>query len=78
MKRLQVSTKYGTHTVHRTTNDINGNPRYVISWLALSLPKYEATKQTRAAGLSIFISKKFGEHKGFSLPYTITKNSTSN
>lgn len=46
--------------VHRVNNDINGNPRYVISWLDLGLDKYESTKLTRSLGLSIYRGKDFG------------------
>ena len=31
-----------------------------MSWLALDLPSYEATKVTRSAGLSIYRGKSFG------------------
>lgn len=47
-------------TLGRTTNDINGNPRYIVSWLSLGLDSYKATDKTRKAGLSIYRGKSFG------------------
>ena len=44
----------------RVNNDVNGNPRYVISWLSLGLDKYEASKKTREAGLKIYRGKNYG------------------
>lgn len=44
----------------RINNDINGNPRYVVSWLSLGLDSYQATDKTRKAGLSIYRGKDFG------------------
>ena len=46
--------------VYRVNNDINGNPRYVVSWLSLGLPEYKSTKKTRDAGLKIYRGKDFG------------------
>lgn len=40
--------------------DRNGNRRYLVSWLALGLPKYEATATTREAGLRKFTGKRYG------------------
>ena len=47
-------------SVYRVKSDICGNPRYVVSWLSLNLPRYEATKKTRAAGLCKYRGKDFG------------------
>lgn len=46
--------------VYRVNNNVNGNPRYVISWLSLGLDNYQATDKTRKAGLSIYRGKQFG------------------
>jgi len=46
--------------VVRTTNDVNGNPRYLVSWLSLGLDSYEATDLTRRAGLTKYRGKSFG------------------
>jgi len=46
--------------VTRITNDINGNPRYVVHYLALGLPEYKATNKTRRAGLTKYRGKSFG------------------
>lgn len=37
-------------TAYRTTNDVNGNPRYIIHFLALGLKDHESTTKTRRAG----------------------------
>lgn len=47
-----ITTPAGSEYIfHSTTRDINGNPRYIVSWLALGLPSYEANNKTRRAGL---------------------------
>lgn len=46
--------------LHRTKNDVNGNPRYVVHYLALGLPDYASTKKTRAAGLKMYRGRDFG------------------
>lgn len=46
--------------VKRTNNDINGNPRYLVHFLALGLKDYKATSKTRKAGLTIYKGKSFG------------------
>lgn len=40
--------------------DANGNPRYVISYIALGLDAYESTRKTRAAGLRKYRGRDFG------------------
>lgn len=55
-----VKTKFGDKQVKRVSNDANGNPRYVISWLALGLPAYQATSLTRKAGLRKHQTREFG------------------
>lgn len=44
----------------RANNDVNGNPRYIIDWLALGLESYTASKKTRDAGLKIYRGKDYG------------------
>jgi len=57
----KITTKKGNvYNFLRIDNDVNGNPRYVISWLDLGLEKYKATKTTKKAGLRIYRGKKFG------------------
>lgn len=56
-----IKTDAGTeYQFHRTDNDLNGNPRYIISWLSLGLKEYKSTKLTRRAGLRIYRGKSFG------------------
>lgn len=45
--------------VFRISNDVNGNPRYLIHYLNLGLEIYESTKQTRKAGFKIYRGKNF-------------------
>lgn len=45
---------------NRINNCSNGNPRYVVHFMALGLPTYESTKKTREAGLKIYRGKDFG------------------
>ena len=55
-------TKYTTKqgiTVYKINNDFNGNPRYLVSWMALGLDSYKPTKLTRKAGLSKYRGKQF-------------------
>jgi hypothetical protein len=40
--------------------DVNGNSRHYVSWMALGLPRYEATAVTRRAGLKKMKTKEFG------------------
>lgn len=47
--------------VYKIKNDVNGNPRYVISWIALGLDSYNATDLTRKAGLTKYNNKEYGE-----------------
>ena len=46
--------------VTRIENDTNGNPRYIIHWLALGLSDYAATKETRRAGLTKYHGRSYG------------------
>ena len=45
---------------YRYTNDTNGNPRYIVHYLAIGLDDYYATVKTRKAGLKIFHGRAFG------------------
>lgn len=60
METIKVKTKTKEYTLFKAKHDANGNPRYVVSWLALGLPKYEASYITRAAGLKLYRGKDFG------------------
>ena len=56
-----VTTKTGKqYNFTRIKHDVNGNPRYIVSYLALGLKSYEATDTTRRAGLRKTKSKLFG------------------
>ena len=46
--------------VYGAKNDMYGNPRYIVHYLALGLDDYESTKQTRSAGLKKYRGKDFG------------------
>lgn len=46
--------------VYGAKDDMYGNPRYVIHYLALGLKDYESTKRTRSAGLKKYKGKEFG------------------
>jgi len=47
-------------TVHRVNNDINGNPRYVVHYLALADTYSEAVRKIHAIGGSKYRSKWYG------------------
>jgi hypothetical protein len=47
-------------SVYRIDNDVNGNPRYIIHYLALGLRDHVSTKKTREAGLRIYHGRLFG------------------
>ena len=55
----RYETKQGI-AVYKHTSDVNGNPRYIVSWLELGLPDYVATAKTRRAGLRKFTGQAFG------------------
>ena len=46
--------------VYLFTNDVNGNPRYLVHFLAIGLADHVATDKTRKAGLRIFHGRAFG------------------
>lgn len=55
-----ITTEQGNqYTFFKTIHDTNGNPRYLISWTDLGLPKWAATNATRKAGLRIYKGKAF-------------------
>lgn len=49
-----------TIPVTQTTNDTNGNPRYIVHFLSLGLHDYASTKATREAGMKKHIGKSYG------------------
>lgn len=60
LDREEVIVNGQTIACYRTTNDTNGNPRYIVHYLELGLPDYYATKATRRAGLRIYHGRAFG------------------
>lgn len=46
--------------VYRTTNDVNDNPRYIISWKALADSYEEALKVAKKFGGKAYRVKYFG------------------
>lgn len=61
MTREEVKIEgYEPIPVYRHGNDINGNPRYFVHYLALGLKSYSSTAKTRKAGLRIFHGRAFG------------------
>ena len=57
--REETQTKLGHH-FYRVKNDVNGNPRYVISWLAFG-SDYDAAKVlANAQGFSVYRGRDFG------------------
>lgn len=56
MREYNVTLKNGLDiTVYRTTNDLYGNPRYIVHYLSLELDDYVSIK-----GLKKYRGKKFG------------------
>lgn len=56
-----ITTKTGAkYAFYRTKNDINGNPRYIVSWLSLGLAGYHHTPATKKTGLRIYKGRDFG------------------
>ncbi len=60
MYKETIYTSHGPVDVYRTTNDINGNPRYIVHYLALGLPDYVSTEKTSKAGLKKYRGRDFG------------------
>jgi len=48
------------YAFYRATNDVNGNPRYVIHWLAFADEYDEARQKANAIGFKIYRGKDFG------------------
>jgi hypothetical protein len=67
----KMKTKYNWT---RVQNDINGNPRYVVSWLELGVKSYgDALNLTRCIGGEKFHNKQYGGgivFQSYSLPET--------
>ena len=55
----KVSTELGTD-FFRVNNDINGNPRYVIHFLAFADNYEKARKIANSIGFSVYRGKQFG------------------
>jgi len=55
----KVSEELG-YAFYRATNDVNGNPRYVIHWLAFADEYDEARQKANAIGFKIYRGKDFG------------------
>lgn len=56
MKAQNIKLKNGLEiAVYRTTNDMYGNPRYIVHYLSLGLNDYVSIK-----GLSKYRGKRFG------------------
>ena len=48
------------HNFYRVKHDVNGNPRYVIHWLAFG-SDYDTAKQTaNSLGFSVYRGRDFG------------------
>jgi hypothetical protein len=57
----EIKTKKGNvYSFHKTTRDVNGNPRYIVSFLSLGLKTFAPTTETKKAGLKIYRGKSFG------------------
>ena len=57
--REETQTKLGHH-FYRIKNDVNGNPRYVISWMAFG-SNYDAAKVlANAQGFKVYRGRNFG------------------
>ena len=60
LKEIKLTVNETPVRVHRTTNDVNGNPRYIVSWLTLGLDSYEHTPETRRNGMRKYSGKAYG------------------
>jgi len=61
-------------TFHRTTNDVNGNPRYIVHFLAFASDYNEALALARKVGARVYRGKSFGGGfvlQSYSLPATM-------
>ena len=48
------------YRIYRVTNDVNGNPRYVTTWMAFSDDYQSALKIARSEGFRVYRGKDFG------------------
>ena len=55
----KVSTELGSD-FFRVNNDVNGNPRYVISFIAFSDNYEKAKKIANSIGFSVYRGRQFG------------------
>lgn len=65
---------FNGHEFYRAKNDVNGNPRYILHWLAFGETYSEAYTIARAAGFKEYRGKDFGGGfitQSYSLPETI-------
>lgn len=57
----QTEYKLGDCSLYLTTNDVNGNPRYVVSWLAFPVKSYlDAVNLARELGFKRYRGRDFG------------------
>jgi len=57
---IKITTKVKTYELVKANRDVNGNPRYIISFIALGLEKYETSKEIKQCGLKKYRGKLFG------------------
>lgn len=48
------------HAFHRATSDLNGNPRYIIHFLAFSSDYDKARKLANSIGFRVYRGRDFG------------------
>ena len=61
MSEERITTEKGNEvSVFRTTNDIYGNPRYIIHYLDLAIDYEDALKKSRIIGGKKYRGKEFG------------------
>ena len=48
------------YRIYRVTNDVNGNPRYVTTWMAFADDYQSALKIARSEGFRVYRGKDFG------------------
>jgi len=60
MSTTTIKTPWNEYNFTRTNNDVNGNPRYIVHYLALGLKSCASNDLTRRAGLSLYCGKGYG------------------
>ena len=61
MEQITITAQHGSeYLFYKTSRDVSGNPRYIVSFMALGMLKYRSTKLTRLAGLRKYSGKQFG------------------